>query len=614
MFKFQESLEIVLMRPLSPKEDGEVMISCIAHDDAKPSLSFNVKDGVFFCHGCGVKGNFKHFCELAQKHLKVKGSDISMLIKKAEHLSQIGDASGVIFSFYISQKTDLWYEVRQVISTKNGIKVFIEVFYEGDYLFSNTPNLSASKTRREFANKIIAKAKNDFPRRYDKECKIIPEDVEDDLQHVLKRCEDRLSYKEDAVFKEEDRPTPEEIEEATKMLKNKDLMHEIQADMTKIGIIGEESNRLMIYLAGTSRLCSTPLSIVIKGSSSSGKSHLVSTVMGLMPRSSVFEFSYVSAKALCYMDNVDFEHKILVIYERSGALESDYNIRIMQSEGKLRIAVPSKDKATGRHKTLFIEIKGPIAYIETTTQRIGNPENETRVYCLFTDESEGQTKKIHDQQRAHYKGKQDISDEEKDRIKRKHAVAQQILKPYRVIIPYADFIMFPSAKVRCRRDLARFLRLISVITLLHQLQREKSEENGVESLIATVEDYRIAYDISVRALVQSMAELPFKSRTLLKSCRKQKGVFSRSDLEDDTGMSLDEIAKYIKPLIDYNYVKALEGEKGKTYRYKNVWPGDEDDFHMEGLTTPDELVARINQNKSKIKKLIAHSAAKMTKK
>ncbi len=606
MFKYQESYEIVLMRPLFPDEKGEVMTNCISHEhkDNTPSLALNAKDGLHFCHGCGAKGNFKQFLEYARQSFKANGTDISKIIDKANQLLENNSSAGFIFSFYISQKTSLSYEVRKVLSTKNGIKVSLDVFYAGDLLFANTPNLSTSKSRKEFSNKIYKKAEAVLPTRYQKPCTITTEDLENDLQCVLERCSARLSNKEEPSSPQDDEPTVAEVKNSEKFLKGKNLIQEIQTDIGKIGIVGEECNRLMVYLACISRLFATPISLTLKGSSSSGKSHLVSAILRLMPRSEVFEFSYVSAKALAYMDNVDFKNKILVIYERSGALESDYNIRVMQSEGKLRIAVPIKDKATGRHKTIFIEIPGPIAYIETTTEHSGHPENETRVYSVFTDESEEQTKKIHEQQKAQYGSKQGISDEAKSAIIRKHVVAQQLLKPYRVRIPYINLIGFPANKVRLRRDFPRFLLSIAVVTLLHQYQREKIVEDGIEFLLATIDDYRIAYDISIKALTQSMAELPLRSRSLLKFCRRYGDAFSRNDLVNRTGWSLDEITKYMRPLIEYNYVTALSGDKGKAYTYKCVWPGDENNFRIEGLTTPDELVALIEQNKAKVKKII----------
>jgi hypothetical protein len=35
---------------------GWVQVRCVFHDDRRPSLSLNLHDGHFLCHGCGVKG------------------------------------------------------------------------------------------------------------------------------------------------------------------------------------------------------------------------------------------------------------------------------------------------------------------------------------------------------------------------------------------------------------------------------------------------------------------------------------------------------------------------------------------------------------------------------
>ena len=108
-----------------------------------------------------------------------------------------------------------------------------------------------------------------LPARYQTPCAITMEDLEDDLQCVLERCNARLSHKNNTSAPKDDQPTPAEIEVAEKFLRNKYLIHELQGDMEKIGIIGEECNRLMVYLACISRFFATPISLTLKGSSSS---------------------------------------------------------------------------------------------------------------------------------------------------------------------------------------------------------------------------------------------------------------------------------------------------------------------------------------------------------
>ncbi len=42
---------------LRPAGEGEMSGLCPFHDDKKPSLRVSTAKGLFFCHGCGAKGN-----------------------------------------------------------------------------------------------------------------------------------------------------------------------------------------------------------------------------------------------------------------------------------------------------------------------------------------------------------------------------------------------------------------------------------------------------------------------------------------------------------------------------------------------------------------------------
>jgi len=47
------------------KSDREQqLVKCIFHQDDKPSLSINTREGLFHCFGCGKKGGIKEFCDL----------------------------------------------------------------------------------------------------------------------------------------------------------------------------------------------------------------------------------------------------------------------------------------------------------------------------------------------------------------------------------------------------------------------------------------------------------------------------------------------------------------------------------------------------------------------
>ena len=72
---------------------------------------------------------------------------------------------------------------------------------------------------------------------------------------------------------------------------------------------------------------------------------------------------------------------------------------MLQSKQKLKQAVTIKDPVTGQFKAEFMEVEGPIAYLETTTSSKINLENATRSFELHLDESEEQTRRIQAAQR-----------------------------------------------------------------------------------------------------------------------------------------------------------------------------------------------------------------------
>ena len=61
------------------------------------------------------------------------------------------------------------------------------------------------------------------------------------------------------------------------------IFQTILEDYEKLGVVGEDHNKLMCYLAATSRLMDNPLNILVLSSSGAGKSTLQDKTLKLMP-------------------------------------------------------------------------------------------------------------------------------------------------------------------------------------------------------------------------------------------------------------------------------------------------------------------------------------------
>ncbi len=306
--------------------------------------------------------------------------------------------------------------------------------------------------------------------------------IEDDLSELLiavDHAQRALAMATTSKSVAEPPPVMNDAEraEALKLLRAPDLMDRIACDMSTVG---EETNKKLGYLISVSRKLADPLSAIIISQSGAGKSGLAS------------------------------------ILERAGSDSADYSIRALQSKHKLVQAVPVKDPTTGTIHTRTLEVEGPAAFIETTTLLTINPENASRCFELYLDESAAQTDRVQHAQRA-AKTVEAISRRERGRaLERTHQNAQRLLDPVAVAIPFAEKLTFPNSWLRTRRDNLRMLNLIEAVAFLHQHQRPRHQlQSGAEYIEATVEDYAIAYSLATTALGFGLDELRKPARDLL---------------------------------------------------------------------------------------------------
>jgi hypothetical protein len=180
---------------------------------------------------------------------------------------------------------------------------------------------------------------------------------------------------------------PEDIRaEAAALLSDLNLLVRITADLRFVGIVGEESNGLILYLTGTSSQLARPLSVIVRGASSSGKSFLCERVGRLFPPEVVLVATDLTTNALYYFEPGKLRHRLVVSGERSRIddderAEATRALREMIEAGELSKGVPMKD-GEGRLVTRVIKQPGPISHVETTT--LGTIFQEDANRCLRT--------------------------------------------------------------------------------------------------------------------------------------------------------------------------------------------------------------------------------------
>jgi hypothetical protein len=440
-------------------------------------------------------------------------------------------------------------------------------------------DLSSARARRKFAESASRKLA------------VSPAQVEEQLLSILEVLSERereeLEKSDRPLFAQAPKLSEAERESALAYLAQPDLLGAIEEDLGKLGYVGEGQAKRLVFLVALSRKLERPLAAILRSSSGSGKSALLELVTRVSPPEDVVFLSELTPQALYYLDPGALKHKLLVVDERAGSERADYPIRTLLSHQALSLAVTISDPASGQRRTKLVEVQGPVGYLESTTVPVLNPENTSRALEVFLDESSEQTRRIQEAQRRRRMG--GASSPAEDALVALHRNVQRCLSISRVEIPFAMHLSFPSELPRHRRDHEKFLRLIESVTLFHQHRRERRDE----ALLATLEDYRLAYDLARPILVRSSETLSVPAREALAMLRDREILeFARRDVARELGWSPMKVWRILGELVRADFVVPLSRKNGvrRTYRVVEYFS---DPTGETRLVPPDELARRL---------------------
>ncbi len=440
-----------------------------------------------------------------------------------------------------------------------------------------------------------AKARANYIARAAFELKLKEEIVKADLGRMLLKLE-MLQAAADAPTTGT-QMTADDERTALELLRTPNLLERIVADFAACGVVGEETNKLVGYLAAVSRKLDTPLAVVVQSSSAAGKSSLMDAVLAFVPEEERIKYSAMTGQSLFYMGETNLKHKVLAICEEEGASRAAYALKLLQSDGELTIASTGKDAETGNLITQEYRVEGPVSIMLTTTAIEIDEELLNRCLILTVDEGREQTEAIHRLQRQKRTLEGLKLKHQKQRILEVHRNAQRLLKPLAVVNPYADQLTFLSDKTRTRRDHEKYLTLIDTIALLHQHQREVKTVRDGEDELAYIEvtpaDIEHANALMHEVLGRSLDELPPVTRRVLESIveavkarpvPRESVRFSRREVREWTGQSDTQARAHLERLVDLEYLLTHRGKRGQSFEYELIYDGDGGHAsHLAGL-------------------------------
>jgi DNA primase catalytic core len=412
------------------------------------------------------------------------------------------------------------------------------------------------------------------------------ETIEGDINRLTEHAEAYLKKR-----LEEREPTPEPLSDAeraegVRLGRSPGLMSEIQRDFDRLGIIGETSNRLLLYLAMTSRKMEGPLAVQILSSSGAGKSHLQDSVLSLCPEEDLIKLTSLTDRALFYKGEDSLRHKAIAIAEVAGAEGARYALRNLISEKKLVIESTVKNPQTGRLETQINTVYGPTAVFETTTQPDTDPETKSRYLLLSVDESPEQTRAIVAAQRQSHTLEGRKCKRLRETIIARHHAFQRLLRPLVVVNPFEPLLGASDdpgeGRLTQRRDHPKYLNLILAVTFLHQLQKPVKHDAELGDYIeTTLEDIAIAHELAATLFGSNLEDLSFPGRELLRltgeyvaAQAKEAGKpaleieWTRRELREAIHWTEARLRLHLAELVRLEYLAPVGGRFGSRYRYR----------------------------------------------
>ena len=365
-----------------------------------------------------------------------------------------------------------------------------------------------------------------------------------------------------------------EIKTAEAFLKAKNLLSKTNELIGKSGVIGEADNRLLMYLIFTSRKTNNPLHCISLGSSGVGKTHLQSKVSELIPEEDKIEITVLSANAFYYFNRTELQHKLILIEDLDGAESVLYPLRELQSKKRITKTVVHKD-TKGNTKTIHLTVEGPVSVAGCTTQESIYEDNSNRNFLLYIDESAEQDQRIMNYQRLMSAGKVNIATQiEATQLLQN---VQRILKPIRVINPYAEYLELPQSVFKPRRTNSHYLQFIEAITFYCQWQRPKKydEQTGEEYIETTLEDIKQANELIQEVLLRKSDLLNGACRQFFEKLKdylkkEKQSTFTNAEIRRILRVNPSNQKRYMIQLQLADLIRKTKGDKRKGYGYEVI--------------------------------------------
>jgi DNA primase len=387
----------------------------------------------------------------------------------------------------------------------------------------------------------------------------------------------------------------QEQKQAQALLRGKDLVKHTLKLISQSGLIGEQKNGLLLFFLYLSRITDEPLHAIIFGKSGSGKTYLQTRVSECLPEEAVRTVTSLSENTLYYSPKDFWRHKVLLIEDLEGVYNAFLPLREFMSKQSISKLTTDKD-AKGNNVQKVLTVEGPICVSGATTKESIYEDNANRSFLIHIDESAQHTDEVMEFQRKQKAGL--INEQSQTESRQLLQNAQRLLQNIKVINPYALELRIPDLVFKKLRTNMHYLRLIEIVTLYHQQQREvKTDSTGQRYIETDLSDIACANWLVKETLLRKSDELSGEQREFFESIKSKsdkENSFFAKDLRRTLRMHPMKLARYLVQLETRGYIKRTGGNRKQGFEYQvNEW----DDYKLlrEGVDILDSKLEHLRQ-------------------
>lgn len=371
------------------------------------------------------------------------------------------------------------------------------------------------------------------------------------------------------------------------LLQSSDILDRVVKTLRATGTFaGSTLIVALLVLALYSRHLAKPVSIAVRGESSSGKSYAIERALEFVSHEATHVLTSMSEKALVYSDE-NFAHRMIVLYEADSLANKNTAalVRSLLSEGRLAHEYTDFD---GGRRAVKLEKDGPTGLITSSAGRI-DYELGTRLFSVNVDDGPEATKAILESLARAAEGRATEPD-----LSEFHALDRLIAcGELGVVIPFAGLISQASdpSATRIRRDFRSVLGLVEAHALLHHSHRERDFHGQV---IAELDDYAAVYELVADLLAYSSGRaIPAQIRETVEAVdylQHEAGVPGEAvrlaEIAAHLGIHRSTVSRRVKGAIKLDLLQEVETQHGGPRQIKVGEPLPED---RGVLPSPDGL-------------------------